>query len=64
MELTRAAGSLVVAALLLGVTPPSAHGQTTGGTDAYYEFLVARHLEGEGDNPGALAALQRALQDE
>ncbi len=64
MELTRAAGSLVVAALLLGVTPPSAHGQTTGGTDAYYEFLVARHLEGEGDNPGALAALQRAAAAE
>jgi tetratricopeptide (TPR) repeat protein len=58
MELTRAAAGLVVAGLLLGAAP-SAQAQTTG-VDAYYEFLVARHLEGEGDNPGALAALQRA----
>src|SRR3954470_23654320 len=58
MELTRAAAGLVVAGLLLGAVP-SAQAQTTG-VDAYYEFLVARHLEGEGDNTGALAALQRA----
>jgi len=60
MELTRAAGALVVGGLLLGLAPSPAHGQTTAGVDAYYEFLVARHLEGEGDNAGALAALQRA----
>ena len=60
MELTRVAGSFVVAALLLGLAPAPAHGQAAAGVDAYYEFLVARHLEGEGDNPGALAALQRA----
>ena len=64
MELTRAAGSLVVAALVFGLVPAPAHGQATAGVDAYYEFLVARHLEGEGDNPGALAALQRAATAE
>src|SRR3954468_24703490 len=63
MELTRAAGPLVIAALLLGLTPPGALAQPAG-VDAYYEFLVARHLEGEGDNAGALAALQRAAAAE
>lgn len=28
--------------------------------DAYYEFLMARHLEADGNNAGALAALERA----
>jgi len=60
MELTRVAGTVVVAGLLLGLVPSTARGQATAGVDAYYEFLVARHLEGEGDNAGALAALQRA----
>ncbi len=60
MELTRAAGPFVVAGLLLGLAPSGAIAQSSSGVDAYYEFLVARHLEGEGDNPGALAALQRA----
>ena len=64
MELTRAAGSLVIAGLLLGVAPSGAYAQATAGVDAYYEFLVARHLEGEGDNAGALAALQRAATAE
>ncbi len=60
MELTRVAGTVVVAGLLLGLIPSTVRGQATAGVDAYYEFLVARHLEGEGDNAGALAALQRA----
>src|SRR6476469_5180467 len=60
MELTRAAGSFVIAGLLLGIAPSGAYAQATAGVDAYYEFLVARRLEGEGDNAGALAALQRA----
>ena len=64
MELTRVAGSFVVAALMLGLVPRPAHGQATAGVDAYYEFLVARHLEGEGDNAGALGALQRAAAAE
>jgi tetratricopeptide (TPR) repeat protein len=64
MELTRAACTVVVAGLLLGSIPSSARGQSTAGVDAYYEFLVARHLEGEGDNAGALAALQRAATAE
>ena len=28
--------------------------------DAYFEFLMARRLEGHGDSSGALAALERA----
>lgn len=43
--------------VLLGVAG-GAWAQTTGG--AYYDFLMARHLEGEGDAAGALAALERA----
>src|SRR6476469_9742729 len=64
MELTRAAGPFVVAGLLLGLAPSGAIAQSSSGVDAYYEFLVARHLEGEGDNPGALSALQRAAAAE
>src|SRR3954468_15895865 len=63
MELTRAAGPLVIAGLLVGLSPTGALAQPAG-VDAYYEFLVARHLEGEGDNAGALAALQRAAAAE
>ena len=29
-------------------------------TDAYFEFLMARRLEAQGDQTGALAALERA----
>jgi len=35
-----------------------AFAQSSGGS--YYDFIIARHLEGEGDTSGALAALQRA----
>ena len=37
-----------------------ARAQAQGSADAYFEFLMARKLEAEGNNPGALAALQRA----
>jgi tetratricopeptide (TPR) repeat protein len=55
----RAARRVAVAALLLGATPVATLAQSAP-VDPYYEFLNARHLEGEGDNDGALAALQRA----
>jgi tetratricopeptide (TPR) repeat protein len=64
MEVTRAARRLVVAGLLLGSTPSGVFAQSAAAVDPYYEFLVARHLEGEGDNAGALAALQRAAAAE
>src|SRR5690348_7690602 len=64
MEVTRAARHLVVAGLLFGVLPSGARAQTPTAVDPYFEFLVARHLEGEGDNSGALAALQRAAAAE
>jgi tetratricopeptide (TPR) repeat protein len=60
MEVTRAARRLVVAGLLCGLVPAGVSAQAPAAVDPYYEFLVARHLEGEGDNAGALAALQRA----
>jgi len=55
MALKRAA---CVCALSLVTAASSAWAQSTD--QAYYEFIMARHLEGEGDNAGALAALQRA----
>jgi len=64
MEVTRSAHCLVVVALLIGFTPAGAFAQSPPPNDPYYEFLVARHLEGEGDNSGALAALQRAATAE
>jgi tetratricopeptide (TPR) repeat protein len=54
MALIRAASFCVV--IVLAASGASA--QSSGG--AYYDFLMARHLEGEGDVTGALAALQRA----
>jgi tetratricopeptide (TPR) repeat protein len=63
MEVTRAARRLLVAGLLIGC-PAGVLAQSAPVVDPYYEFLVARHLEGEGDNPGALAALQRAAAAE
>jgi tetratricopeptide (TPR) repeat protein len=64
MEVTRAARRLVVAGLLMGCMPAGVLAQSATSVDPYYEFLVARHLEGEGDNAGALAALQRAAAAE
>ena len=55
MALTRAACLCV---LSLVTAASGAWAQTSD--QAYYEFIMARHLEGEGDNAGALAALQRA----
>jgi tetratricopeptide (TPR) repeat protein len=53
MLYTRAA-ALLVLTLVPGVA-------TAQGTiDPYFEFLMARRLEGEGNNAGALAALERA----
>jgi tetratricopeptide (TPR) repeat protein len=60
MEVTRAARRLLVAGLLIGWAPASVLAQPATAVDPYFEFLAARHLEGEGDNAGALAALQRA----
>lgn len=56
MRFNSVASWLVAGGVLLGATPALAQSQV----DPYYEFLVARHLEGEGDVAGALAALERA----
>ena len=58
MPYTRAASSLLLAALLVGLVPGVSGAQGT--SQAYLSFLMARRLEAEGDNSGALAALKRA----
>lgn len=48
----------LIVALVAGLAPDLARAQGTA--DAYFEFLMARRLESEGDNRAALAALERA----
>jgi tetratricopeptide (TPR) repeat protein len=57
MPFTRRSALVVVTALMVG-TPAVSMAQTP--TDTYYEFLLARRLEAEGDVKGARAALERA----
>jgi tetratricopeptide (TPR) repeat protein len=57
MPFTRRSALVVVAVLVVG-TPAIPMAQTP--TDTYYEFLLARRLEAEGDVKGARAALERA----
>lgn len=70
MPLTRAASRLFIAGLLALAVPapllaqapaaPAPAPPAASSPDAYYEFLIARRLESQGDQAGALAALQRA----
>jgi tetratricopeptide (TPR) repeat protein len=57
---------LVAVALLSGAGVASAQQQTAAATDtrgqAYFEFLLARRLEAQGDTNGALESLQRAVK--
>ena len=57
MRLARVA--LVVGAMLL--TGPSSWVFAQTASDAYYPFLIARHLEAAGDNQGAQRELERAV---
>jgi tetratricopeptide (TPR) repeat protein len=57
MLFTRRSALAVLAALCIG-TPQSALAQAPA--DTYYEFLLARRLEADGDVKGARAALDRA----
>src|SRR5918994_1418262 len=59
---TRAASSLLLGALLVGFVPDVSHAQ--GASQSYLSFLMARRLEAEGDNSGALAALKRAAAED
>lgn len=43
-------------------TQPPPAPAATGGAEAYYQFVLARRLDAEGDHAGALAALERARQ--
>jgi tetratricopeptide (TPR) repeat protein len=58
MPVIRAASCVLVAGLLAMTLAAPASAQTAG--DPYFEFLMARRLESQGDQSGALAALQRA----
>jgi tetratricopeptide (TPR) repeat protein len=51
---------LAVAVSLVGALPTRVWGQSSA--DAYFEFMLARHLEAQGDTRGARAALERAAQ--
>ena len=50
--------ALLIAALIL--LPSTAIPAAAQSASAYFEFLMARRLEAAGDQPGALAALERA----
>lgn len=58
LAVTRLASCSLVAGLLVTVLPAAAAAQA--GSDPYFEFLMARRLDAQGDAAGALAALQRA----
>ena len=58
MAYTRAASFMLLGALFVGLTPGVVSAQET--SQAYLAFLMARRLEAEGDNSGALASLKRA----
>jgi tetratricopeptide (TPR) repeat protein len=61
MQVTRAASRLLAAGLFTVALPGHLFGQTlASAADPYFEFLIARRLESQGDQAGALAALQRA----
>ena len=55
MDLRRDARIVVVVALVAGGVPRMAIAQAPN--DSYYNFLMGRHLEGEDNIQGALAAL-------
>jgi tetratricopeptide (TPR) repeat protein len=48
---------VMLAVVIASIYPCAAEAQNAA---AYFEFLMARRLEGMGDHPGALAALERA----
>src|SRR5437763_13798038 len=59
--------SLAIGAALYLASPPAAFAQappSSPNRDAYYDFLMARHLEAIGDPKGALAALNKAVADD
>jgi tetratricopeptide (TPR) repeat protein len=57
----RACVVVAVVALFSGVGPQPARAQAIAQPlDTYFEFMMARRLESEGNNPAALAALERA----
>ena len=58
MRITHAAFISVGAALFLTLPRPAA-AQTSA--EAYYEFLIARHFEAQGDAKGAQAALEKGV---
>jgi tetratricopeptide (TPR) repeat protein len=58
MPSLRAASPLLFAVLVAASVPSAVSAQ--GAIDPYFEFLMARRLESQGDTAGALAALERA----
>jgi tetratricopeptide (TPR) repeat protein len=60
MSVSRTVSASVVVAFLVGLVPGAGEAQGAAASNAYYEFLMARRLESEGNIQGALAALERA----
>src|SRR6267142_5418935 len=56
---TFSVASVALAAALCVTLPHAAFAQINA--DAYYDFLMARHLEASGDSKGAQAQLERAV---
>jgi tetratricopeptide (TPR) repeat protein len=57
---TTALALLVAGPPAFAQTPPSSGAAIVPSAQAYYEFMLARRLESDGDLEGALAALERA----
>src|SRR3954469_4753720 len=60
MRIFRVASVAASAAFLLTL-PGVARAQAPTPADPYYNFLMARHLEAQGDSKGAEALLQKAV---
>jgi tetratricopeptide (TPR) repeat protein len=60
MFISRALPPILAGIVAASIATP-ALGQTA---DSYYDFLMARRLEAQGDNTGALAALERAASSD
>src|SRR6267142_5770179 len=61
MRPTRVASLLLCAALMSAFARPAL---AQAAADSYFDFLIARHLEAQGDNKGALAQLEKAVSED
>lgn len=60
MQFMQALAAVLLVPALASAQPASTVAERLPSADAYYEFMLARRLESDGDTKGALAALERA----